>query len=171
LAPVFVRQEVIDCTRDGSGIAEGHEYPTIVGQEFGRMPVWRRHYCFARPKAVSKGTAGNLLLFEIRGNINISRADELGEFLQLDEAVKEEDVALDPVFAGKRLKTRTIRFAMIANEIGMRGAEDDINDIWKFGDDLRKRVENVLNSLFGRKQSKRKKDLLSSDAKLILVEA
>jgi hypothetical protein len=53
----------------------------------------------------------------------------------------------------------------------MRGAEDNIDDIWKFGDDLRKRVENVFNSLIGRKQSKRKSDLLSTDAKLILVKA
>ena len=66
-------------------------------------------------------TTAFLLLFEIRGNINISRADELGEFLQLDELVKEDDVALDSVFAGKPLETQTICFAMIANEIGMRG--------------------------------------------------
>ena len=85
------------------------------------MPVWCRHYCFSRPKAVGKCTASNLLLLEIRGNINISRADELGEFLQLDELVKEDDVALDSVFAGKPLETQTICFAMIANEIGMRG--------------------------------------------------
>jgi peptidoglycan/xylan/chitin deacetylase (PgdA/CDA1 family) len=52
--------------------------------------------------------------------INISRADELGEFLQLDELVKEDDVALDSVFAGKPIETQTICFAMIANEIGMR---------------------------------------------------
>jgi len=85
------------------------------------MPVWCRHYCFSRPKAVGKCTASNLLLLEIRGNINIGRADELGEFLQLDELVKEDDVALDSVFAGKPLETQTICFAMIANEIGMRG--------------------------------------------------
>ena len=155
LAPVFVRQEDIDCPRDGAGVTERHKYSTIISQEFGRMPVWCRHYCFSRPKSVGKCTARNLLLFEIRGNINISRADELGEFLQLDELVKEDDVALDPVFADKPLETETICFAMIAKEIGMRGAENNIDDIWKFGDDLWKRVENVFNSLIGRKQSKR----------------
>ena len=68
------------------------------------MPVWCRHYCFSRPKAVGKCTASNLLLLEIRGNINISRADELGEFLQLDELVKEDDVSLD--FRFKRQASR-----------------------------------------------------------------
>ena len=30
--------------RDGAGITERHKYPTIISQEFGRMPLWCRHY-------------------------------------------------------------------------------------------------------------------------------
>ena len=50
----------------------------------------------------------------------------------------------------------------------MCSAEDDVNYVGKFRDNLRQGIEHVLDSLVGREQAKRKKYYFAFYSKLIL---
>ena len=50
----------------------------------------------------------------------------------------------------------------------MRLAEHDVNDVWKFADDVRQRAQGVFDALVRREQPEREQDLFARDAELVL---
>ena len=87
---------------------------------------------------------------------------------QFDEAVVEDDVLPDAEIACHPFEAEPIGFALLADEIRMRGAEDDVDDVGKLANDLRQRLERVLDPFVRREQAERESDVLPLDAELFL---
>ena len=163
----FVAQQSVHGDRDGRGIAERHEPAAILGQQFRRVPIRRRHHGVPRPERIRQRARRDLRFRQVGRKINIRRADEPHQFLQLDETVEEHDVFLHPQVFGQPLEPQAIRFAFIAQKIGMRLPEHDINDVGKFPDDVGERAQGELDAFVGRQQAEREQYLPAGDGKFI----
>ncbi len=59
---------------------------------------------------------------------------------------------LNFVFPGKSFQTQSIGLAAFLQLVGMRRTHDDINDVREFRQNVRERIQYLLNSFVGRKQ-------------------
>ena len=59
---------------------------------------------------------------------------------------------------------------MLAHQVGMGGAQHDIDDVGKLGQDFRQRLQHMLDSLVGREQAEGEQHQPAFHAELILVE-
>ena len=108
-----VAQQADHFARDGRRVAERHQHPAIVRQQFRGVPVWRGDHGFAGAECVSQRARRDLRLIEVRRDVEVRRADELLEILQLDELVVEDDVLVDFVFLGENLEAEPVGFTVL----------------------------------------------------------
>ena len=108
--------------------------------------------------------------FRYGREVKVGRADELLEFFEFDEAVVEDDVLLDLVLLGQPFQAEPVGFALLAHQVGMGGAQHDVNHVGKLRQDLRQRLEHVLDSLVRREQAEGEQHHPAFHAELVLVE-
>ena len=94
-APRVVAQKLGDRAGDGRRIAPGHEHAPPVGQQLAGVEVRRRDHGLARAERVGQRARGDLLLLEVRRDVDVGRREELGELAVAHEPVVEDDAALD----------------------------------------------------------------------------
>ena len=143
----FVVQQADDFARDGLGIAKRHQHPAAFREQFRRVPVRRGNHHFARAKRISQRAGRGLRLVQIRREVQVRRADEFHQFVQFDEAVVKNDVFLDFPFFGQPFEAQPVGFALFAQQVGMGGAQYHVNHVGKLRQDLRQRVQHVLDAL------------------------
>src|SRR5690242_7771143 len=131
------------------------------------MPVRCRDDRFACAKRVSKRAGSNLGFIQVRRYVKVGGSDELFQILELYEFVIEDDVLLDLVILGEHLETDAVRFPVLAQFVRMRGTQDDVNDIGKLVENLRQRLQNILDPLVRRKQTESEQHHLSFHVKLV----
>ena len=73
---------------------------------------------------VGEGAGGDLGLVEVRREIEVRGADEFLEFLELDEAVVEDELLLDLVLLGQPFEAEQLRLPVFAHQVGGRPPED-----------------------------------------------
>src|ERR1017187_124748 len=132
------------------------------------MPVGRRNNRFAGPKSIGQGSRGYLRFIQIGCDVKVRGSDELLQILEFHEAVVEDDVLFDLVLLGKKFQTHPVGFAVLAQFVRMRGAQDNINNLWKFLQNIRQRIEHAFDALVRRKQAEGEQHHLSFYAELIL---
>ena len=132
VAQRFVAQQLHDGDRDGLGVAERHEFAALRRQQFRRVPVRRGDHGVARAERIGQRAGSDLRFGQIGREINVRRADEPHQFLQLDETVEEHDIFLHAQIFRQPLQAQAISLAFVAQQIRMRLAEHDINDVGKF---------------------------------------
>ena len=164
----LVAQEAADLLGDGAGIAERHEGAAAVGQQFLGVPVGRRDDRLAAAEGVGERAGGDLRRFQVGGEVDVGGGDELDQFVPFDEAIVEDDVLAHAEVARHPFQAEPVGFALLADEIRMRGAEDDVDDVGELADHLRQRLEGVLDPLVRREQAEREDDVLPLDAELFL---
>ena len=168
MAQRFVPQQFHHGDGDGLGVAERHELAAFRRQQFRRVPVGRGHHGVARAERIGQRARSDLRFGQIRREINVRRADEPHQFLQLDEAIEEHDVLLHAEVFGQPLQAQAVSLALVAQQIRMRLAQHDVNDVGKFPDDVRQRPQRILDALVRRQQSEREQHLLARHAELVL---
>ena len=102
-------------------------------------------------------------------NIEVRRSNKLLQLLDFDEAVIENDALLDLVLLGQDFQAETIGLTAILQMVGTRRTQDDINDVREFLENPRESVQDLLNSLVGRKQPEGEQNRPPFNAKLVLV--
>ncbi len=132
------------------------------------MPVGRGHHGVARAERIGQRARSDLRLGQIRREINVRRADEPHQFLQLDEAIEEHDVLLHAEIFGQPLQAQAVSLALVAQQIRMRLAQHDVNDVGKFADDVRQCAQRKLDALVRREQTEREQHLFARHAELVL---
>ena len=63
------------------------------------------------------------------------------------EAIVEDDVLLDVFLFGKDFEATPVGFAVLAQFVGMGGAQNNINDIRELGQNVRQGVERIFDPL------------------------
>ena len=169
LRRVASRSKPTDLARDGLGVSKGHQNTALFRQQFRGVPVRSGNHGFTRAKRVSQRARGDLRLVEVGRNVEVRRANELFQLLEFHEAVVENDVLLDLVLLGQDFQAETIGLTALRQLVGMRCAQDDINNVREFRQNLREGVQDILNSLVGRKQPEGEQHRPSFHAKLVLV--
>ena len=141
-----VPQQADHFPRDRRGVGEGNQDAAILRQQFRRVPVGRRNHRFARAKRVGQRARGDLRFVQVRRDIEVGGSDKLLQILQLDEIVVEDDVLLNLILLGKHFQAHAVGFAVLAQFVGMSGAQDDVNNFGKLRHDLRQSVQHVLDA-------------------------
>ena len=136
-------------------VPKGHQNTAVFRQQFRGMPIRGRNHGLTGAKRVSQRARRDLRLVKVGRNIEVRRANEFFQFLEFDEAVVENDVLLDLVLFGQDFQAETIGLPALLQLVGMRRSQDDINNVREFRQNLRKSVQDMLNSLVGRKQPER----------------
>ena len=167
MAQRLVAQQFDHGARDGLGVAERHQFAALLGQQFRRVPVRRGHHRVAVAKRIGQRARSDLRLSQVGREINVRRADEPHQFLQLDEAIEEHDVLLHAEVFGQPLQAQAVSFTLVAQQIRMRLAQHDVNDVGKFPDDVRQRAQGILDALVRRQQTEREQHLLARHAELV----
>ena len=134
------------------------------------MPIRRGHHRLAGAEGVGQRARGDLRLVQIRGEVKVRRPDELLELFEFDEAVVEDDVLVDLVLLGQPFQADPVGLAVLAHQVGMRGAQHDIDDVGELGQDFRQRLEGMFDSLVGREQAEGEQHQPAFHAELVLVE-
>ena len=166
-----VVEEIADTGGDGFGIAEGDKNAAVVGEQFPGMPVGGGDDGFAGAENVSERAGGDLGFVEIGGEVNVGGADEFFEVVSGDEAVVEDDVIFDAVVIGEALEGEAVAFALASDELGMGGAEDEIDDVGMLADDFGQGLDDVFDAFAGTEEAEGEEDFAAFDAELGLVEA
>ena len=135
------------------------------------MPVWRGDDRLSRTENIRERARGDLLLVQIRRHIDVRRPDEFLQVIERHEAVVENDVLLHTTIFGQPIEAQPVPLAFARDEMRMRGAEYEINDVRVPPHNFRKRLDDVLDALARPEQSEGEQHLLSLDAKLRLVNA
>ena len=169
LRRVGIAQQAADLAADGAGVPKGHQNTAVLRQQFRGVPIRSRNHGLTRAKGVSQRARSDLRLVEVGRNVEVRRADEFLQLLEFYEAVVENDALLDLVLFGQDFQAETIGLAALRQLVGMRRAQDDINDVREFRQNLRESVQDMLNSLVGRKQPEGEQHRPSFHAKLVLV--
>ena len=88
---------------------------------------------------------------------------------ELHEAVVEDDVLLDFVLLGEAFEAEAVGFALLAHFVGVRRAQDDVDDVGKLRQISGSALSTCSIPLFGESRPNVSNTFLPLDAKLVLV--
>ena len=166
----FVVEQRRHLVRDGPRVAEGHDDPASVAEQFDRVPIGRGDDRFPRAVAIGERSRGDLRLVQVGRDVDVGRADVFAEFRVRDVAVDEKDIFFHPEAAGEAFELQTVVLAALAEEVRMRGAEDNVDEARVLFDDFRQRLDDVLDAFVRRKQSEGQHDRAPGDVEMVFVK-
>ena len=158
LPPRGIGEQLRNFLADRGRIAEGNDDATAVIQQLQRVPIRRRNHRLPQSEAVGQRTRRHLRFVEIRRDVNVAHRNEFEQRRLIDELVEEYDVVLDPEFAHALHQALAIGFALVAHQIGMRRAENDIYRVRAPFEDRGHGVDHDLDALVGGEQAERQND-------------
>ena len=150
--------------RQADAVAKLDQHAVIVRQDFGRVDIGRRDHRLAERHRVGQRARGDLRRIEIGRDVDVGRLEIVEQLLELDEAVDEADVIVDAQFDRARLKAVAIGFALMADEIGVRRAEHDIQRFRVRRDDRGHRLDHEFDALARREQPEGEQHLAALEA-------
>ena len=133
------------------------------------MPIGCGYHCFAHAKRIGERTGNNLRLVRVRSDINICHPDKLQQIFVGNKTIMKNDVLRNTEFCCAYVKVVSVILPLFCLEVRMGSADHHINNLRVGIHDLRKGVDDHLNALARRKQSKGQDDLLSGYAEPVLV--
>ena len=93
------------------------------------MPIRRRDNLLAEAEAVGQSARCHLHRVQVGGNVDVAHRDETEQRCLVNELVQEYDVVVYAELASARDKAFAIGLPLIADEIGMGRAKDDIDGV------------------------------------------
>ena len=126
--PLFVPEQGHRFLRDRARIRERNQYSAPLRKQFRGMPVRRGDHRFARPERVGQRARRDLRLVEVRSDVNVRRAYEFLEIVEIDELIEKITFLSTLFFLASISRLRPVSLAVPAQFTGMGRAEDDIND-------------------------------------------
>jgi hypothetical protein len=138
-------------------------------QLFG-IPVGRRNDGLAGTDRVSQRSRRDLGRVEIRRDVNVGGADELDQFLDADKAVVKEDVVFHSAGARQALELQPIKLSFAPLDVRMGDAEQDVHRLRIALQNGGHGLDDILDALVRREQSKGKQDQLALHAEAVLVK-
>ena len=134
------------------------------------MPIGSRDHGLARSETICQRTGCDLGLVEIGSEIDIRRTNKLAEFGIFDVAVYEHHIPLHPQVACKLLERFSVTFSILAHKVGMRRAEDNVNNVGMLLNDLGQGSDGVLDAFSRREETEGEKDRTPCHAKVIFIK-
>src|SRR6185503_311018 len=145
--PLRVAKHRIHRGRDRRRIAERDEDAAAALQHFFGVEVWRGDDRLPRAERVREGAARDLVRIEVRGDIDIRREEVVHDLALGEVLVHELDVIAHPQARSRRDERVPIRLAFPFLQLGVRLADDEIESGGMASDDLRHRLDDVLEAL------------------------
>ena len=166
----LVAEQADDLARQGRGVPEGHQHAAALRQQLLGVPVRGRDHRLAAAKSVGQGAGSDLGRIEIRSDVDVGGAEEFLQLAEFHEAIVKEDLFVDAQAARQSFQADPITLALLAEQVGMRCSQDDIDQVGKLTQHRRQGLEHELDALVGRQQTKGQDDVLGLHAKQVLVE-
>src|SRR5260221_64694 len=129
----------------------------------------RRHDGLTEPDGARQGPGRDLLLLEVRRDVDVRGGKKVGELALAHETIVEDHAGGDSSGPSALLEHEPIRFAVTLPHVRMRRAEHDVRDVRVTLEDRRKGVNDVLDPLVRREESEREDDALSLHAESLLA--
>ena len=166
LPPGIVGQQFRDFAADRRRIAKRNQNAAPIGQQFARVPIGRRNDRLAQPEAVGQRARRHLRFVEIGRDVDVAHRDEFEQRGLIDELIEKHHVVFDAECAHARHQALAIGLALIANQIGMRRAEHDIDRIGPRFQDRRHGVDHDFDALVGGQQAECQNDRPAAETEL-----
>ena len=125
LALRVVRQEIDDFRGDGLAVAERHQPAASVGEHLLGIAVGGRDDRLAGTERIAQDARDDLLAIEVGRDADIGGGQEVGQRLDVEELVVEDDMLADAELRGARLERVPVGFALLALDARMGLADDD----------------------------------------------
>ena len=133
------------------------------------MPVGRGNHGLAGCYRASEGARRTLLGVQIRGHVHVGSPEEVRDFSVGHEAIVERDVGVDAQAARAGREHETVGFAVPFLHVGVRRAHHHEDRARMPFEDLRQRVDDVLDPLVRREQAEREQHLSIGEPEPLLA--
>src|SRR6266511_3186171 len=94
---------------------------------------------------VGQGTRRDLRFVEIWRYVKVRGADELLQSFKVHKLVVEDDVLLDLILLGKDFEAEPVSSTVLAQFVGMSGAQDNVNNVGKLLQNMRQSVKHIFD--------------------------
>ena len=82
-----------------------------------------------QPNEGTRESRGDLGDVQVRRHVHVCRTDELGELVQLDEAIVEDHALPDAEVTRETFEAEPIPFPLVADEVRVGRTQDDVDRI------------------------------------------
>src|SRR4029077_4776403 len=123
-----------------------------------------RDHGLAEAEAVGQRARGHLRRVQVGGNIDVAHRNETEQRRLVNELVQENDVLAYIQLGCARDEALAISLPLLANEVGMRRAEDDINGVRSAAKDRRHGGDDIFDPLVRGKETEGEDDSLAREA-------
>ena len=158
----IVYQQCGDLRAYGLRIPKRNQNATPIIEQLPSVPVGRRDDRLTQAEAVGERARRHLGFIEIGRHIEVAHRDEFEQLGLVDELVDEDDVTGDAEGQRPCRQFLSIRFSLIADEVGMRRAENDVDGVGTGLDDSRHGIDHGLDAFARRKKTERQDDGFSA---------
>ena len=151
-----------------AAVAEGEQPSATIAQKLLGVPVGRRDHRRAGAHGVGQGAAGDLGLVLVRADEDVRGLQVAAQLGRGDELIAEHDVLAHPQSFRLPLQRRAIGLAVPAGHHRMGGADDEIGQLGKGGDDGGQGPDHCLDPLVGAQQAEGEEHVLPGHAEFAL---
>lgn len=169
VAPRVVAQQAAHLAGDGSGISPRDQDAAPVGEQLAGVAVRRRDDGPARAHRVRERSGRDLLRLEVGRDVDVRGGQVVGELALADEAVVEDHVRVHAEAARAALEHDAVRLAVVLLDVRVRRAQDHVDRVRVVPQDVRERVDDVLDALVRRQQAEGEDDRFALDAEQLLA--
>ena len=153
LEPLLVAEQGGEDRAQRRRIAERHQLPPTVGQQLTGVGVRGGDDGAPGPDGVGEGAAHDLVAAVVRRDVDVAGGQVPSQLLEVDVPVDEPDVVPQAQLGHPRLQRLPVGVPVPAQDVGVGGAQDDVEHLGVLGDDGRQRLEDDLDALARGQQS------------------
>ncbi len=164
-----VGEERYHLARDRAGITPRHQNAAVLGEDFACVPIRCRNRRLARANGIGQRARGDLFGLEVGRDVDVTSREKLGELGLADESVVENHVRVDAQLFRARFEHQPVHFAVVFAHVRMGRAQHDVKGLREALENRRQRIDDRLDALVRRKQSKGEDDQAPLDAQAILA--
>ena len=151
---------LLDVAADGLGqrgrIGERHDRAGTRAEHVLGIPVRGRHDAAAGGEAERERSRRDLLALPVRSDEDVGLGEEVGDLLDVEEAVVEFHVILEAQVEHRLLERQPVALALAVRDVGMRAPRDHVEHLWMALHDRRQRRDRRLEALPGGDQPERR---------------
>ena len=153
VAPDRVGEQARDRARKCGAVAERDDHAMAIGQDFVGVDIGGGDHRLAHRDGIGQRARRDLRRIDIGRDVEVGGLEIIEQVVFLDKGVDELDVVGDPQPRSLRDQAVAIRLAFVRDQIGVGGAQHDIEHAGVRAHDFGQRRDHRLDPLAGREQA------------------
>jgi hypothetical protein len=153
----------------GGGIVEREEQAAAVRAHLFGVPERRADDGLSRAQRVRQRAAGDLRGVGVRDHVRVGHTEVLEQFRRADVVVVEPNVVIEAEVGDDLAQAVDVAVALVAQDVRVRGAEDDVEHVRVLFDDRRHGGQGRLDALARAEQAEGQQHATADGVELLAV--